>query len=89
MEGGAVLHFAPGLTGPRDKDDKDKVVKTSVDPAAVGGSCECKGRGRAKTRALSSRRMANTGEERAVARALGHRHKHCDATVGAERLYER
>lgn len=53
----AVLHFAPGPTGPRDKDDKDKIAKTSVDPAAVGGSCERKGRGRAETRALSSRRM--------------------------------
>jgi hypothetical protein len=60
----------------------------SVDPAAVGGSCEGKGRGRAKTRALSSRRMINTGGERAVARALGNRHKRCNAAVAARPQYE-
>lgn len=54
MTWNAMLHFAPGPTGAKDKDGMEKTAKMSVDPAAVGGSYECKGHGRAKTRELGS-----------------------------------
>lgn len=76
--------FCPWANGAEGQRQRRKIAKISVDPAAEGGSYERKGRGRAKTRALSSSQLINTREDRAVARALGHRHRHCDATVGAQ-----